>query len=220
MMPDPELAARQLMAVSEEELHRIVLDIHDGPVQNLFAALSTLTFLRSRMETRADLPPVWLAAVARAVALLERSLREIRLALTTFHAPEFAERDLAGMIEELAVDHEGLTGVAVALSVSRSLPQLSAVQKITVYRVVQEALSNIRRHAGIPDASISLAASADRFQVEIEDRGMGFRSPAGPGNHLGIRGMRERAAMINGVVIVESTPGAGTRVRMEIPVDG
>jgi signal transduction histidine kinase len=218
-MLDSELVARRLRAVSEEELHRIVLDIHDGPVQNLFAALSQLTFLRTRMESRADLPPAWSAAVAGAVALLERSLREIRVALTTFHAPEFGERDLAGMIEELGVEHEALTGVAVALSVSRPLPQLSAVQKITVYRVAQEALSNIRRHAGVPDASIWLAASAGRLQIEIEDHGTGFGPPTESGNHLGIRGMRERAAMINAVVVVESTPGAGTRVRMEIPLD-
>ncbi len=213
------------MAVTEEELQRIVLDIHDGPVQNLFAALSQLALLRARMVALPKVPAECAPALNRAIRLLELSLNDIRNLLGTFHAPEFAERGLAEIVEDLAVQHETLTGGAVTLEISNPLPDVSLPIKIALYRILQEALSNIHRHAGVNAATARVWATKDRFCLEVMDQGRGFQPPplSGPEaterhEHIGLRGMRERAALVNGELFVESRPGAGTRVRVEIPL--
>lgn len=226
-MPDRDLAARRLLVVTEEELQRIVLDVHDGPVQNIFAALSQLEHVRTRLREGADLPPDCGGALERAILLLESSLDDIRGMMTSFRAPDFGSRDLATIIEELAVQHESLVGAPVSLDIGDALPGLSPVSKTVLYRIVQEALSNIRRHAGITEAAIRVRADGARLVVEVADRGCGFDPPplTGPRaterqDHIGLRGMRERAAMIDGELRVESRPGEGTVVRVEVPVDG
>ncbi len=226
-MPDRDLAAQRLLAVTEEELQRIVLDIHDGPVQNLFAALSQLSVLRARMAALSEAPAECAPALTRAIGLLELSLNDIRSLIGAFHAPEFAGRGLAEIVEDLAVQHETLTGGAVTLEIVGRLPDVSLLIKIALYRILQEALSNIHRHAGVDAATVRVWAEDDRLCLEVIDHGRGFQPPplSGPEaterhEHIGLRGMRERAALVNGEIGVDSRPGEGTRVRAEIPLHG
>lgn len=226
-MPDRDLAGQRLLAVTEEELQRIVLDIHDGPVQNLFAALSQLSVLRARMAALSEAPAECAPALTRAIGLLELSLNDIRSLIGAFHAPEFAGRGLAEIIEDLAVQHETLTGGAVTLEIVGRLPDVSLLIKIALYRILQEALSNIHRHAGVDAATVRVWAEDDRLCLEVIDHGRGFQPPplSGPEaterhEHIGLRGMRERAALVNGEIGVDSRPGEGTRVRAEIPLNG
>src|SRR3972149_3175264 len=113
-MPDRDLAAQRLLAVTEEELQRIVLDIHDGPVQNLFAALSQLTILRGRLASLPDAPAEISASLHRAINLLEVSLGEVRDLLGAFRAPEFAARGLVEIVEDILIQHEGMADGKVA----------------------------------------------------------------------------------------------------------
>lgn len=229
-MPDRDLAGRRLLVVAEEEFQRVVLDVHDGPVQHLFAALSQLAVARARLprgradeaKTRDDCA----VALDRATALLERALEEIRVTLTAFRAPEFTGRPLAAIAEELAVQHETLGGGAVTIAVEGEVPDVPPLVKIALYRVLQEALSNIRRHAGVADAAVRLSAGGGAVCLEITDFGRGFSPPplVGPEAteqqaHIGLRGMRERAAMLGGTLHVESRPGAGTKVRVRVPLE-
>ena len=223
-MPRRDAAARRLLAVAEEEVQRIVLDLHDGPVQNIFAALSQLTSLRARMSA-ADVATE-AAVLSLAIALLESSLREIRGLLSTLRGPAFAERGLRELLAEPAVEHEALTGAAVRLDLG-AVPPVPPRVKVGLYRILQEALSNVRRHAKVASASVCLRARARRLVLEISDEGRGFDPPPlnGPEatqqpEHIGLRGMRERAALMNGSLRILSRPGRGTRVRIEIPVDG
>jgi signal transduction histidine kinase len=223
---DRELVGRRLLAVTEEELQRLVLDVHDGPVQNLFAALSQLSIVRRHLAEHPDAAETSNAPLNTAIRLLEASLDSIRDVLTTFHAPEFAKLELGELVEELSVQHETLTGEPVIIEIDEGLPQVPLVLKIALFRILQEALSNIRRHAGSPEAMVRLGKENGRLFVEIEDRGKGFSPPplVGPQAtekpiHIGLRGMRERAVTVNGVLTVESRPGIGTCVRVEIPLD-
>ncbi len=224
-MPDRDLAARRLLAVTEEELQRIVLDIHDGPVQNLFAALSQLALLRAHLQTLAEAPPECAVALARATQLLELSLHEIRNLLGAFRAPEFAKRGLAEVLEDLAVQHETFTGGAVTLEIKGPLPEVSLPVRIALYRILQEALSNVHRHAGVNAAIVTIWTQGGQLCLQVADDGRGFQPPplSGPEaterhEHIGLRGMRERAALVNGELFVESQPEAGTLVRVEIPL--
>ncbi len=133
------------MAVTEEELQRIVLDIHDGPVQNLFAALSQLTVLRSRIGGLQPSPDECVAAINRTINLLEISLGDIRDLLGTFRAPEFAGSELTEIIEDIVIQHESFTSSAVTLEMSKPFPEpVSLPVKIALCRILQESLSNVR----------------------------------------------------------------------------
>ena len=224
-MSDRDLAARRLLAVTEEELQRIVLDIHDGPVQNLFAALSQLTLLRARISDLQPPADECVATINRAINLLEISLGDIRDLLGTFRSPEFATSGLTEIIEDIVIQHESFTSSAVTLEMSKPFPKsVSLPVKIALCRILQESLSNVRRHAGVENATVKLWAEQGRLILEVSDQGHGFEPPPliGPQaterhEHIGLRGMRERAALVDGELFVESHPGAGTRVRVEVP---
>jgi signal transduction histidine kinase len=223
---DRDLAGRRLLAVTEEELQRIILDIHDGPVQNLFAALSQLSIVRRRLSELPDPAGPCTPPLNTAIQLLESTLDGIRHVLTVFHAPEFQQLELAQMVEELCVQHETLTSVPVVCEVDPALPRVPLVVKIALFRILQEALSNIRRHAGEANATVRLHRRDHRLFIEIEDHGKGFSPPPLEGPlatenaiHIGLRGMRERTATVNGVFTVVSKPGSGTCVRVEIPLN-
>ena len=222
---DRDLVGRRLLAVTEEELQRIILDIHDGPVQNLFAALSQLSVARRRLAEFPEAAQNCGAPLNTTVKLLESSLDGIRHVLTVFHAPEFQQLDLGQMVDELCVQHETLTGAAVECEIAGPLPKVPLIVKIALFRILSEALSNIRRHAGQPEATLRLSTMNNSLIVEIEDHGKGFSPPplVGPmatenAIHIGLRGMRERTDMVNGELTVRSKPGEGTCVRVTIPL--
>lgn len=226
-MPDRNLAAQRLLAVTEEELQRIVLDIHDGPVQNLFAALSQLTLLRARMSGGQSAPDraACMPVLNRTISLLEVSLKDIRDLLGVFRAPEFAQSGLAEIVEGFVVQHESLTSSEVTLEIAPSIPEdVSLLAKIALCRILQEALANVRRHSGANTATVNLSTDGNKIILEIADHGRGFEPPplTGPQateshEHIGLRGMRERAALVGGELFVESRVGEGTRVRVEVP---
>jgi signal transduction histidine kinase len=184
LQPQPGSAAQpgyRLLALTEEELQRLVLDVHDGPVQYLFAALSQLTALRTRLAADGA-PSAHTMLLQRAVECVEAALVDIRRTVSSFHAPAVAERGLAGVVE---------------------------------------------RHAGVKDAAVRLWATNDCVYAEITDGGRGFDPPplVGPDAtelpaHIGLRGMRERVALVHGALSVESRPGGGTRVIAEVPTGG
>jgi len=220
------LAARRILPVTEEELQRIILNIHDGPVQKLFAALSQLNLVQARASHGAVPDAEWQACLARVSGLLEASLAEIKTSLGTFRPPEFARRDLLSVLEGSILQHEEFTGCRVDLGVEGQIPRVSLPVKIALYRVLQEALSNVYRHAGVEQAHVRLSAEGGRVWLEVMDAGRGFTPPplVGPEatervEHIGLRGMRERVSLVGGTFSLESAPGAGTRLVVEVPAD-
>jgi signal transduction histidine kinase len=223
--PDEHLAARRILSVTEEELQRIILDIHDGPVQKLFAALSQLNTLEARMA-HADAPDAWRQDLARVEGLIEASLGEVRSSLGTWRPPGFSRRDLVSMIEGLILQHEEFTDSRVEWEVVDLIPPVSLPVKIALYRILQEALSNVYRHAGVKNVHVRLSAQGSAVRLEVLDQGRGFTPPplVGPqaterAEHIGLRGMRERVALVGGTLTLASAPGQGTRIVVEVPAD-
>ena len=225
LVSDSRLPGYRLLALTEEELQRIVLDVHDGPVQYLFAALAQLTALRARLDADGA-PRAYAVSLARAVESVEAALADIRRTVSAFRAPDVAERGVAGVMEELIVGHETRTGSSVELVMDAAVPPTTLATTVAIYRIVQEALSNVERHAGVKDARVRIWTEGGRLHAEVSDAGRGFvpaaldgadatRRPA----HIGLRGMRERVALVNGTLAVESRPGGGTRVRASVPLD-
>lgn len=222
--PSEPRPSSQILTIAEEELSRIVLDIHDGPVQYLFTALSLLTRLQNRIEhdpDKADLLP----ELAQVGMLLESSLYEIRSFLGTFRPPEFRRRSLRAVIEGLALQHEESTGNRVELTIEDVPEEVSLPVKITLYRILQEALANAYRHAGVDTHYVRLWGENGWICMEVVDYGQGFQppsldapSPAEFERHIGLLGMRERVILVGGTFTLHSQPGQGTRIQVKVPI--
>ena len=220
-------AGRRILAVTEEELQRLILDIHDGPVQKLFAVSSHLTLLQAQLADgpeplRAELAPT----LARTELLVESALQDIRTTLSGFRHAEFQRRGLLEVLRGLALEHEALTGNQVLLCVDGELPPVSLPVKIALYRVLQESLSNAYRHAAVDRHEVVVGSHDGWVLLEVCDHGRGFEPPPleGPGatereEHIGLRGMRERMHLVGGQLRVISQPGQGTRVIVQVPSD-
>lgn len=220
-------AGRRILAVTEEELQRIILDIHDGPVQKLFALSSQLALAEAQLADwpaaqRAELTPT----LDRAARLVESALHDIRTTLGGMRMAEFQRRPLPEVLRGLAMQHEALTGNQVELHLLGEVPPVSLPVKIALYRVLQESLSNAYRHAGVDRHEVQLSGDAGWVVLEVIDQGRGFEPPPldGPGatereEHIGLRGMRERMHLVGGQLRVISRPGQGTRVVVQAPSD-
>src|SRR6059036_4013729 len=149
---DTRAASRRLLATSERELQRIVLDMHDGPVQDIFAALSQLQVLERALAGDAGTQQ----RTRQAMRLLERALCEIRNFIGAFRPPGFERRALGEIIEGLAVQHETLTDQAVEFELPPHLGDCALPTKIAVYRILQEALANGHRHSGASHQRLAL----------------------------------------------------------------
>jgi signal transduction histidine kinase len=221
--PSARAAARGLLAAAERDLQQIILDIHDGPVQDIFGALSQIQVLRHRPEFRHGENAVVLKRVA---ASLERALGEIRNFIGAFRPPEFERRPIEAILDGLAVQHEALTGVKVRFTIDAELPPVPLPLKISLYRILQEALANATRHGGARRIEVRARPEGEEIVVEVRDRGKGFNvekvlaseSDVGvAGGHFGLRGMRDRVEIMSGTLAIASGP-RGTRVTIRLPI--
>jgi signal transduction histidine kinase len=219
---DTRAASRRLLATSERELQRIVLDMHDGPVQDIFAALSQLQVLERAL---AD-DPASQQRARQAIRLLERALGEIRDFIGAFRPPGFERRALGEIIEGLAVQHETLTNQTVELQLPEDLGDCALPTKIAIYRILQEGLANGHRHSGASRQRVSVARSAGAIELTVSDDGRGFdpqrvlaseEDVGVEGGHFGLRGIQDRVEMLGGAFALESAPGRGTSLTVTLP---
>lgn len=211
---------KQALAFTEEELNRIVLDVHDGPVQKLFAAMAVLEQTQDAILRYNPTGRSLLANLNKISSLIESSLTEIRSFLGTFRSPEFDKRSLASIIESLVIQQEELGNLTLDLKIEKLPDEVPLPVKIVLYRILQEALSNTFRHSGAQNQWIRLWMEDETICMEAVDDGRGFTinpQMADREEHIGLRGMRERARRVNGQFALESSPGKGTRITVRVP---
>lgn len=221
--PNPDLSPHRILSVAEDELSRIVLDIHDGPVQYLFTALSLLTGLQTEVADSGDNPELQ-ARLAQVGMLLESSLYEIRFFLGAFRPPEFRRRSLVSIIEGLVIQHEDWTHATVNLETHDVPAETPLAVKMAIYRVLQEALTNAYRHGGVEQQWVHLWGERGWIHLEVVDEGRGFEPPdledpreEEREDHIGLRGMHDRVRLLGGHFTLESRSGAGTRIQVAVP---
>lgn len=214
-------ASRRLLAANERELQRIVLDMHDGPVQDIFAAVSQLQLLERSVENVEGQ-----RRIRQAVSLLERALAEIRNFIGAFRPPGFERHNLQDILEGLAVQHETLTDQAVELEIQPDLGECALETKIALYRILQEALANGSRHSGASRQTVSVTRQANAISLTVSDDGRGFSTKrvlareedvGVEGGHFGLRGIQDRVAMLGGTFDLTSAPGRGTSLSVVLP---
>lgn len=221
MSSNDQSGAGRFLEIAEREVGRIILDIHDGPVQHIFAALSQLDVARRHLEAQPADAAAALTRIGRSMALLEHALTDIRTFMGAFRPPEFERRDLVAILEGLVIQHEELSGIEVRLTIAGAAPIVALPVKIGLYRILQEALSNGVRHGHATRQSVTLTTDAAGLTLEVADNGTGFdaaavlREPLQA--HFGLQGMRERVNVLGGSLDIQSAPGQGTRVTVRMP---
>jgi two-component system, NarL family, sensor histidine kinase UhpB len=208
-----EIAARALNA-TEEERKRIARELHDGTAQTLAALRLRLRLARSAADeaTRAEL-------LERISADLGEATEEIRRIAQGLRPPALDMLGLAPAIESCARGIGENTGLNVETALSPVEDMLVPEAELALYRIVQEALSNVARHSDAGQVRIRLGRAGGEVVAVVEDDGRGFavRDEMSSGG-LGLFGMQERAAYVGGTVEIESQPGRGTRIQATIPV--
>jgi len=205
----------RLISAQEEERHRIALEIHDDAVQVMTAANIRLVMLGRKLADEKLTAEVDLlvGTVAHSTARLRRLMFDLQPPALEHHGLTAALRT---SLEILTAD----TGIRHTLSGAlRDEPPQE--RGVLVYRIVQEALTNVRKHSNASTVAVVLANRGLAVSVSITDDGIGFAGP-GPaegeeGGHLGLASMRERAYLAGGTWAIGSAPGAGTRVEFMVP---
>ena len=206
-------------AAVEEERKRIALDIHD----HLGAALISVRLEASALVARAKtLGDADMEADARRIAATTEGIYATTRNIVKRLRPEIIDTlGLSGAIEELVRNAEALQpDCRFVYSTARGLPDLRGEVAMPAYRITQEALNNIVKHAQATQVRVrlSLAPDPQHLHIEIDDDGRGFDpdKPARAG--LGLIGMRERAAAAGGVLEISAAPGQGTSLRLTLPL--
>ena len=212
------LAAR-LSRAEEAQRTRLARELHDSVGQNLSALALTLSIAKSQLPTGA------LATVGSrlddAGALLETSVRQVRDVMAELRPPALDELGLLAALRSYSEQFARRGGTTVTIDGSEPEPRLGGLAEIAVFRIAQEALTNVAKHARARTVSIRFTQGAGEITVEIADDGVGFGPPARTegrgGAGWGLIGMRERAEGVGATLTVASAPGGGTRITVAVP---
>jgi signal transduction histidine kinase len=198
---------------AEQERNRLARELHDSVTQTVFSM--NLTVQSARLLLAKD-PGQAEAQLRRLEELASSAMAEIQALVSQLHAVPTAQEGLTAALRQLAAERQARDGVQVALDVDgeRALPESVAAG---LYRITQEALTNVAKHSGTPEATVRLRLDGHRAWLEIEDHGVGFdpQAAAGQRGHLGLTGMAEQAREIGWNLAIDSRPGLGTRIRVE-----
>ncbi len=202
----------RVLAGQEAERLRIAQELHDQVGQELTAVLLGLARVEARVpaELRAD--------VAEIQSAVRGSLEDVRRIAIELRPEALDDLGLESALAVLCERFAERSGLAVRQQVADRLPDLSRDEELVVYRVAQEALTNIARHSRATEADLMLAREDGALMLTVTDDGDGL--PAGHTPGAGIRGMRERATLIGATLRIDSNPaGRGCRVRLEVPTE-
>ena len=208
-----------LAAAGERRLMRLGFDLHDGPLQEIVALAEELrtaaaqissvvpTDYKQRVNGRFN-------DVHARLGALDDSLRDFAHSIRSTTA---VARPVADAVQHELRALESYTGMETELAVHGDLGDLSDSQKIVLFRVVQEALSNVRKHSEASRVSVVLRSKRTFVDVSVTDDGQGF-DPRGLGtDRLGLSSISERVRLLGGAVEIETSPGLGTTVRATLP---
>jgi signal transduction histidine kinase len=208
----------QRVEAQEQERRRWARELHDETLQEL-AALKLLAGAARRASTAEE----WTAALDQISGRADVAVGALRGLITGLRPAALDELQLQVALETLVERTARAHGLAVDLHVElagepNAPVRLPAEIEDTIYRVVQEALSNVVKHAAADRADVHVVQMDATVEVTVRDDGAGF-DPSADAAGFGLIGIRERAALIDGTVQIESAPGTGTTIRVSLPVE-
>ncbi len=202
-----------IMADQEQERRAIARELHDELGQMLTALRMEAVWLRNRLN---GAEPAVAARAADLCGLIDKTIGDVRSIAIRLRPGILDDLGLVDALEWYTADFEKRTGVTCIFE-HRNIAPVNATVATTAYRIAQEALTNIARHADARTVSVALTAADGRLRLSVSDDGEGFDpEAASEGDGLGLAGMRERAALVGGRLGVRSTPGQGVDVLFEM----
>lgn len=208
--------SHRVVEVQEEERRHLARELHDEVGQALTAILYRLQTLKAKATPAAS--PV----LDEAAAIADRAISQVRDISLSLRPDTLDEAGLAETLRWYAEKQVRSLGLEVDLDIPRKTVKLPTEVRHAAFRIAQEALTNVLRHAGASRVSLRLELDDAHVGIEVTDDGVGFepeaaRSSIIPGAALGLRGMLERAELLGGTIDITSFPGRGTRVRARLP---
>jgi two-component system sensor histidine kinase UhpB len=207
-------SGRRALRAQEAERLRIARSLHDEVGQVLTGVLLQLDSLQgSDAATRATDIEETKQSVRQALEEVRRISRELR--------PEMLEHlGLVSALTELSRKFADQSGIDVDRRFADDLPPLSDEAEIAVYRVAQESLTNVARHADAKRVEVTLQPGPDSVVLRVADDGRGLPETMSTNGHNGLRGMRERAILVGGALAIKRSPDGGVEIRFEVPAGG
>jgi PAS domain S-box-containing protein len=204
----------RLLRLQDEERRRVARELHDSTSQTLAGLSLNLAVLNRGFDTMPA--PRRAEILADSLGLAESAARDLRTHAYLLHPPLLDERGLAAAVRWFVEGFSARSNIAVQLKISPRFPRLAEQIETTIFRVVQESLTNVHRHAQSATATIRLAARGGWITLEIRDRGRGLPAESQEELGVGIAGMKERLRQLRGTLTIQSSR-RGTVVRARLP---
>jgi signal transduction histidine kinase len=210
-----QLIQSYIIQSQEEEIKRISLELHEGVGQNLYSILTGLQLVESGLNQ-----PHLKNYLHEMTQLIEKSIQEIRLLSVELHPPALTTLGLLPAIKSYIKLYTSTFGVLVELESIGEEKQIPEQNSVAVFRVCQEALTNIAKHADTSNVKMSLIWKEEELKITIVDFGGGFVADVMEINaiSLGIAAMKERMHLTAGICVISSKIGEGTSVEISLPL--
>ena len=207
---------QHLLRSSDHERRLIAYEIHDGLAQDIAGAI---IYFESQAHLVKQNPSEAAKAYATGLTLVREAHAEARRLISGVRPPILDEEGVVAAIEYLVIDGRGAAaGVEIEFHQQVSFGRLLPVLENTIYRIVQEGLTNALKHSQSKKIRIELLQSDMELQIVIQDWGIGYDAEVEQDGHFGLKGIRERARLSWGTATIETAPGAGTRIVVILPV--
>lgn len=206
---------KQLLRAHERDRQLMAYEIHDGLVQYISGALM---HLESFANEHHKLSEKARGGLELASHLLRRSIAEGRRVMSGLRPPILDEAGIVLAIAYLVAEQTVPDELLISFSHRVSFDRLDPLLEGTIFRIVQEALTNVRRHSGAHEAEVKLVETDGRLHLEVHDWGVGFDPDGVPDDRFGLQGMRKRADLVGGQAQIISAGGEGTRVVVDLPL--
>jgi two-component system sensor histidine kinase DegS len=214
----PSELRMRIVEAQEAERARLAQEVHDGPAQALSNAIFQVEFIDRVFESDPRMAQTELRFLRE---LLRRELGDVRSFIGQLRPPVLVELGLDGSIVDTVATQAALSGLQITTALDAPTDGLPEAAQTVVLRVVQEALQNVRKHAGAANVVVATSRSDGQWVLEVRDDGRGFDTGAVAARgrrNFGLQFMRERAELVGAQFEVRSRPEAGTVVRLAIPV--
>jgi PAS domain S-box-containing protein len=206
--------SQNILEAQEKERQRVARELHDGVNQLLSSTKHRLHSIETRLAGQKTL----LRNVMQVRSLVERTIGEIRSISRNLRPSELDDLGLLAAIRTLGAEFTRRTRIRVDFALPELTHPLTSQLELTIYRVVQECLANVEKHARATRVRLELANSRTEVVLHVRDNGVGFEQRKPNASHWGLINMRERASYVNGALDVRSRPGKGTIIELKAPL--
>ncbi|MBC8870350.1 MAG: PAS domain-containing sensor histidine kinase [Planctomycetes bacterium] len=206
---------KNVLSLQEQERKLLTFEIHDGFVQHVNAALMQFEASRAR---QVDGSPKAIEPLDEGLKLLRQSIAEARQLMYGLRQPILDEYGVVAAIDHLICELQESEAPEIGFAPNVQFDRLASPLESAIFRTVQEALTNACRHSGSSTVQIRLSQRGNRIEVGVEDEGTGFDPKAIKGDRFGLRGIQERARLFGGHATIDTAPGKGTRIVIDLPL--